>query len=238
MTDTAILILENIWFDLDQKSNQVTVRPFFDGLSRINNDLQIYYMTFTDASSFEKSLDHLLTAPQERLFIYVASHGNGARLGNINFSNISIILSASIGEEKNKRVDGVIFGACEIGGPKNILSLEMLQEETGIPWILAYKKIMDWMPSTLIDLNILYWMLDLTGEDLRKRQQIIDYAASGLSLFNPDEMIGWSRHAYQNDDEPDISVKDAILFLVKPRGPGNIFRDDTQLLIETAYPEI
>jgi hypothetical protein len=90
MSNKAILILENIWWDLSERDgNKTSVLPFFEGISRRNEDVQIYYMTFVDAKSFEKSLDHLLTAVQERLYIYVASHGYGKRLGSINFSNIS-----------------------------------------------------------------------------------------------------------------------------------------------------
>ena len=106
-------------------------------------------MNFNDAKSFEKSLDHLLTAQQDLLFIYMASHGYGKRLGNINFSKISDIIGTAVELDKGRRVEGVIFGACEIGGTRNDLSLEMLQWKTNIVWVLAYKNIMDWMPSTL-----------------------------------------------------------------------------------------
>lgn len=150
MANKAILILENIWWNLDQQNgNQASVLPFFEGLSRLNEDVQVYYMNFNDAKSFEKSLDHLLTAQQDLLFIYMASHGYGKRLGNINFSKISDIIGTAVELDKGRRVEGVIFGACEIGGTRNDLSLEMLQWKTNIVWVLAYKNIMDWMPSTL-----------------------------------------------------------------------------------------
>lgn len=236
MKTTAILILENIWWDLNQNnSSQASVLPYFEGLCRSNEDVQIYYITFTDAKSFEKSLKHLMTAPQKRLFIYVASHGYGARLGNANFSNISMIMGLAIQLDKKKRVEGVIWGACEIGGVHNDLSLEMLHWRTGIAWLFAYKNIMSWMPSTLIDLNMLHTMLRLNRQNLCNRQQIVNCAASALSLFNPIENIGWSRSAYKSGQSADITVKDAIRFLVKPRGSGNVFQDDTQLLIDTAY---
>ncbi len=106
----GILILENIWWDLNQQnSSQASVLPYFEGLSRSNEDIQIYYMTFIDTKGFENSLAHLLTAPQERLFIYVASHGYGARLGNSNFSNISAIIGAAVSADRGKRVEGVIY---------------------------------------------------------------------------------------------------------------------------------
>ncbi len=81
----------------------------------------------------------------------------------------------------------------------------------------------------------MHTMLQLDRQSLCHRQQIVSCAASALMLFNPVEKIGWSRCAYQNGDAADITVKDAIRFLVKPRGSGNVFQDDTQLLIDTAY---
>ncbi|CAA9892779.1 hypothetical protein METHB2_80096 [Candidatus Methylobacter favarea] len=192
-------------------------------------------MNFNDAKSFEKSLDHLLTAQQDRLFIYVASHGYGKRLGNINFSRISDIIGNAVEQNKGRRVEGVIFGACEIGGTCNDRSLEMLHWRTNIVWVLAYRNIMDWMPSTLIDLNFMNSMMQLDVESLCKRDELIVCAASALTLFNPVNKIGSSRVAYGNNTSSDIDVKDAIRFLVKPHGRGQVFQDNSPKLISKAY---
>ena len=235
MSKTAVLILENPWWDLREgNSNQASVLPFFEGLSRLNENIQIYYMTFTNTKGFEDSLRHLLTAPQKRLFIYVASHGYGKQLANSNFSNISKIIQGSA--DAQKRIEGIVFGACEIGGQHNDSSLKEIQKQTGIVWVLAYQKIMAWMPSTLIDINFMYRMLQIDPENLKDREKIIEQATSALKLFNPIEKIGWCRKAHRVDDPEDTLLKDTIRFLVKPRGRGNIWKDDTNLLINLAYP--
>jgi hypothetical protein len=137
--------------------------------------------------------------------------------------------------EKSKRVEGIIFGACEIGGAKSSSSLEMLHWKTGITWVLAYQNIMDWMSSTLIDLNFMSSMIQIDLESLSKRAEIIECAASALKLFNPIEKIGWSRTANKNNNVADIDIKDAVRFLVQPNGSGNVFQDNTNLLIKKAY---
>lgn len=228
MESKAILILENIWWNLDEQNrNQTSVLPFFEGLARLNEDIQIYYMTFTGAKDFDVALKHLLTAKQDRLFIYVASHGYGARLGGINFTSISKIINLAVYENDSKKVEGVIFGACEIGGVQNISALEALHFKTGIAWVLAYKNIMHWIPSTLIDLHFMNHMMGMNINRLKKRDDIVDEAVSALKLFNADEKIGLSRAAYENGASADIIMKDAIRFLVNPRGSGNIYGDET-----------
>ena len=224
----AILILENIWGDLnDEKSRQPSVLPFFEGLSRLNEHVQIYYMTFTNASSFDDALEHLLTAPQERLFIYVASHGSGARLGNINISNVSSTLGANVHASRNRDVEGVVFGSCEVGHGSSGLDLAAVTWKTGISWVLVYKNIMDWLPSTLIDLNFFSALMNVEREDLGNRDTIVSHAADALRLFNPKNKIAWSKSAYNNNHSPDISMSDAIRIFVKPKGTGNVVRDNT-----------
>jgi predicted DNA-binding transcriptional regulator YafY len=61
----------------------------------------------------------------------------------------------------------------------------MLHWKTNIVWALAYKKIIDWMPSTLIDLNLINNMMQLEVDKLKIRDDIIDKAAYSLGLFNP-----------------------------------------------------
>ena len=78
-------------------------------------------------------------------------------------------------------------------------------------------------------------MMQLDVESLCKRDELIVCAASALTLFNPIDKIGSSRVAYGNNTSSDIDVKDAIRFLVKPRGRGNVFHDDSPKLISKAY---
>lgn len=229
---TAILILENIWWDLnDENGNQASVLPFFEGLSRLNEDVQVYYMTFTNATGFKESLAHLLTAPQDRLLIYVASHGHGSNLGGANFANIRNIIHQKLHTQNPKKVEGIIFGACEIG--QN--DFAPLFQATHLVWTLAYKNIVDWMSSTIIDLNFSSTMLKLDKDGLNKHDSIIECAASALSLFNPNQKLGWSKNAYEKNEKPDRDIKEIINFRVKPHGKGNILKDNTQELIKKTW---
>ena len=228
----GILILENIWWDLNNANgNQASVLPFFKGLSRLNEDVQVYYMTFTNAAGFNEALAHLLTAPQDRLLIYVASHGHGSNLGGAYFANIRNIIRNKLHMQNPRRVEGIIFGACEIGNN----DFARLFQQTGLVWTLAYTKIVDWMSSTLIDLNFASTMSKFNQDNLNSRPLIISDAADDLRLFNPDENASWSQNAHNNKEGPDVSIRDIIRFMVKPRGQGNILIDNTQDLIKQTW---
>lgn len=233
MPNKAILVLEAPWWDLDAFGNQASVLPYFEGLSRLDQDIKTYYMTFVNASSFKRSLTHLLTAPQDRLFLYVASHGWGARLGNVNFTNICNIFQKALPLKRGRRLEGVIFGSCEIG----VNDIGLLTRKTGVVWVFAYKYVIDWLPLALADCHLMHRMAQLDENNLNQRDAILDSAALAFNLFNPKAKNAWTRNAYNGDHDPDITLSDTIKFCVKPRGPGNVLEDNSQRLIEKAWRE-
>ncbi|RKT43985.1 hypothetical protein [Thiocapsa rosea] len=231
MANKALLILESPWWDLNNSNgNQASVLPFFEGLARLDQDLQVYYTMFVDSKSFEGSLKHLLTAPQERLFLYVASHGYGGRIANSNFSNISKLLVDKLQRDGGKRVEGIIFGSCEIGGAQNDVHLYLLTDAAKVVWVFGYKTLINWTPSVLINMNLVSNLAQMDKDGLSTRDSIMEAATSALNLFNPDVMIGWNRRHDSENDPPDVAVKDAVRFIVRPRGRGNVSQDNTLAL--------
>lgn len=68
---------------------------------------------------------------------------------------------------------------------------------------------------------------------LDERESLINKLIEALELFNPKKKIGWSRSAYEGESSPDIDVLNSIRFLVKPRGQGNIYKDNTNEIINS-----
>ncbi|MFA6225386.1 MAG: hypothetical protein WC620_04175 [Methanoregula sp.] len=62
---------------------QAPVGPaFLEGLESIQGDFNIYYANFYEKVGFKRALeDDLTNTSEDRLFLYVAAHGTGKRIG-------------------------------------------------------------------------------------------------------------------------------------------------------------
>jgi hypothetical protein len=241
----ALLILERPWWDLTDESSQTSVLPFFEGLAKGLAPVTPYYATFFCRESFRNALDHLMTHSHDSSIIYIASHGEGQRLHgggngpsiNLTTALIEVFAHASV----NKNIDGLILGSCYLG--RNTDQILSLFPGSGLRWVVGYQFSMNWLESTLVDMNIVRHMAQLNDGDWKDADIIKARLAESLRPFN-----GFEESAILVDedeqeqglfatDQKDVprSLAEAIQCFIRPAGSGQRARNVSEAVIELAW---
>ena len=78
-------MIEGLWSTPEQKPKRPSVLSFLEGLESIyRGDFNLYYSNFYEKNGFKRALsDNLTNTREDRLFLYVAAHGNGKRIGGL-----------------------------------------------------------------------------------------------------------------------------------------------------------
>ena len=187
----ALLVLEQPWSTISANPRQPTVRPFLEGLAALN-DMPIYYATFFDGHSFDKALQYLLDAQQlksvDKVIVYIAGHGLGARLGG-DFGRAMNLgpLFRRLEKYGRKKIAGLILDSCELGMNEHLIPAAMKQIR--LSWLVAYGASMDWMSSMLINLNLLQHLCQIDPADLDDEDELTEAIQNSLDLFNPYHVV-------------------------------------------------
>jgi hypothetical protein len=227
MAGKAILVLERPWWTPYDNPRRASVLPFFQGLSNFLENFSVYHSNFYGREGFRMALEDDLTFTREdRLYLYIASHGSGKMIGGSEIYHgmkLSTMLSEFDKVASYRNIEGVIIGSCEIGCNVD----DLLETPIGnrIVWIFGYKSEIDWVGSMMVDLSIFESLTKLRESDLEHREKIINAFVRALEKFDGNYKIG------ENDDGK-VALKDAVTLIILPRGRGNKPRDDTVSLIE------
>ena len=122
----ALLVLEQPWSRISSNSRQPSVRPFLEGLAALNN-IRMYYATYFDGHSFDQALLYLLDAQQlksvDKVILYIAGHGAGARLGG-EFGRAMNLgpLFRRLEKYGRRKIAGVLLDSCQLGMNEPCLS--------------------------------------------------------------------------------------------------------------------
>lgn len=217
MSDKALLILERPWYSLSENPPQCSVIPFFQSLERLNGNIAVYYSNFFERESFRAALNHLMGHIHDSSIIYIASHGDGKYLaGNGIGQNLRLetalwqVFSAAA---NSRRVEGLLLGSCFLGQNEDLIT--GLFEGSGLRWIVAYTASVEWLASSLIDMQIVSHLSNAKLKDLSSIEAMTSLFAAALRLFNP-----YTEMATDNDERP-VELKDAIRIWVRRAGQGN-----------------
>ena len=220
MAGKAILILENPWWTPYINKKRASVLPFFQGMENFLENFSVYHSFFYESNGFRAALkDDLTNTREDRLYIYIASHGSGrtiAGCGSAPAIKLTTIFSEIEKITQTTNIEGVVLGSCEVGN--NIQDFKDVLIGTRIAWIFGYTCEIDWLPSTLIDLSIFEHLTKMSNSDLNKREKIIMAFVHSLKKFDGDFIIG---------NRENICLKDAITLVIKPRGRGNVPKNET-----------
>ena len=223
----ALIILEQPWWDLGENPEQASVLPFLQGLDRLLPKLRTYHATFFDLPSFDSALKHLSSVKEQNVILYIASHGGGGRIGGVNLSKM---LERIGSYSRSWNIEGCLLGACEVGGCSEVMKDSMVGSR--MAWVAGYGVSVDWLPSTLLDVNILYSMSQLGEKDLCNGESIEAAFSDALSLFNGDFYIGTKNH---RGTEMEESLRNSFTLITKPRGSGHRPADSTSTVAGSAW---
>ncbi|MCK9632853.1 MAG: hypothetical protein M0R30_14585 [Methanoregula sp.] len=227
MSSTALLVIEGLWWTPEQKPKRPSVLHFLEGLESFSGDFNIYYANFYEKVGFRRALkDDLTNTQEDRLFLYIAAHGTGKRIGGLT-SKTGMKLPAMFKVVKNaanySNIEGVLIGSCSVGN--NIDDFISTTKNSHIAWIFGYTCEIGWMASTLIDVSIFEHLMKLKKSDLRNRKTILDAFVKALRRFNGD-------YIFCKQKRRTIPLKKAITLVVQPRSPGEKAQDETKNLLE------
>lgn len=223
----AILILEAPWQLNENDQNTVSVLPFFEGLERLSGKFDLYHSHFYESKSFEMALDNLTRVHYERCYIYIACHGRGQRLHNMNLKNALEKINKKAQEHN---ILGVVIGACLVGNNTDVMSDFM--KKSSIVWKFGYKCVVDWLNGTLLDLSIFRHLLDIREPDLSNDQSIVKFFQKATYNYDPQGSIGYEvlRNEAGEDEFFSIETCKSLSLVVQSRGQGKTPLDYSELL--------
>jgi len=226
MSSAALLVIEGLWWTPEQKPKRPSVLSFLEGLESVSGDFNIYYANFYEKIGFRRALeDDLTNTREDRLFLYVAAHGTGKRIGGLK-SRTGMKLPAMFKAVKDagnySNIEGVLIGSCSIGN--NIDDFISTTKNSSIAWIFGYTCEIGWMASTLIDVSIFEHLMKLRKSDLKDRKKIVNAFAKALRRFNGDYPLCKGKGN-------NVLLKDAITLVVQPRSPKEKAQDETAILL-------
>jgi hypothetical protein len=226
MTGTALLVIEGLWWTPEQKPKRPSVLSFLEGLESYSGDFNIYYANFYEKVGFRRALeDDLTNTLENRLFLYVAAHGTGKRIGGLK-ARTGMKLPAMFKAVKDagnySNIEGVLIGSCSVGN--NIDDFISTTKNSSIAWIFGYTCEIGWMASTLIDLSIFNHLMQLRKSDLKDRKKIVNAFVKALRPFNGDYLL--CRGKGNN-----VPLKNAITLVVQSRSPKEKAQDETAALL-------
>jgi hypothetical protein len=226
MSSTALLVIEGLWWTPEEKPKRPSVLQFLEGLESIQGDFNIYYANFYEKEGFRRALeDDLTNTREDRLFLYVAAHGTGKRIGGLK-AKTGMKLPAMFKAVKDagnySNIEGVLIGSCSVGN--NIEDFVSTTKNSSIAWIFGYTCEIGWMASTLIDVSIFEHLMALKKSDLKSRKKILDAFEKALRRFNGNYILC-------KEKPKSIPLKEAITLVVQPRGPKEKAQDETATLL-------
>jgi hypothetical protein len=226
MSGSALLVIEGLWWTPEQNPKRPSVLSFLEGLENYHGEFNIYYSNFYEKTGFRRALeDDLTNTREDRLFLYIAAHGTGKRIGGLK-SRTGMKIPAMFRAVKDaanySNIEGVLIGSCSVGN--NIDDFISTTRNSSIAWIFGYTCEIGWMASTLLDISIFEYLMTLKKTQLRDRKKIISAFAKALGRFNGDYLLCRGR-------DNKVCLKDAITLVVQPRGPREKAQDETAALL-------
>jgi len=227
MSNTALLVIEGLWWTPEEKPKRPSVLHFLEGLESFQGDFNIYYANFYEKVGFRRALkDDLTNTKEGRLFLYIAAHGTEKRIGGVT-AKTGMKLPAMFKVVKNAanytNIEGVLIGSCSVGN--NIDDFISTTKNSHIAWIFGYTCEIGWMASTLIDVSIFEHLMKLKKSDLRSRKKILETFVTALKRFNGNCPLCWEK-------KKTIPLKNAITLVVQPRRRGAKAQDETKNLLD------
>ncbi|BCG47959.1 hypothetical protein GEOBRER4_n2817 [Citrifermentans bremense] len=207
MAKTALMILESPWWEIDENPGRASVFPFFHGLERLDDNVKVYHTTFYEGKSFRLALEDLSnTSRFNRLFLYIASHGNTRMIGKVP---LTAVIDAIKSCASCSNIEGLIIGSCLAG-----MQVDLLKEAitgTSLVWAMGYAGYVDWFTSTLIDLAVMRGMLGATKRQLGDRDLLFQRFRQAIARFDLD-------YALATDlDDKELSLRKAVSLVIQPK---------------------
>lgn len=193
MRTSPFAVVESRWWSQGNHS----VRALFEAVVAIhyNNPTAYYYDMFADRSSLSTVLNMRGTDTSTEV-IYLATHGDEKNIGPNARNAISrtevrnILINANV----KSQIKGLFLGTC-LTGNANVAKYLLLKgknsQDTHLEWVAGYRKSVDWVDGSAIDMIFFSKLAELYVKNNSKRKgklsprSIAHEAASALLELVP-----------------------------------------------------
>ncbi len=204
-----VSVIESRWWSTGNHS----VRSLFEAVAAINynNPSAFFYDMFADRSSLQTVFS---SRAQDRTteVVYLASHGDENRIGPTANNAISRAEFRNIIKTSNLtgQVKGLFLGTCLTGNTATAKFL--LNSSTNLVWVAGYRKSVDWMDGSAIDMVFMSKLSALYVANKKKKkgklspQALAHEAATQLVRLIPGAHNQYGFNIYFNDNGPFTSM--------------------------------
>lgn len=217
----ALLVLEQPWMPVGEDPLQTSLEPLLRSLNNLT-PMPVFFAQFYDDLSFDLALKHLLTVSRldhiTHVILYVASHGKGRKLYSTLGDSIELnILFNSIAQNSDELITGLILDACHVGQADS--EIQAYLPDASLQWVLAYRRSVSFIATTLIHLNLLHSLSTLTRRDVFKPKTLQRAFQKGFSAFNPYWLM--ASQGKKADEVLDKALHETLcLYLANPKEGG------------------
>ena len=163
---SGIAVVESRWFPGDN----ITVAPLFNILGNIfyDNPNAYHYEMVGCTHAFQECLPRIASDKGIR-YVYLATHGSPDALhlhGGDQMSRTVIRNCLTAIKGARHTLNGLYFGSCGFG---TLTLAEYLYDRSNpVTWIAGYNNDIDWVESSVVDLQFFNLLLSATGSERDK----------------------------------------------------------------------
>lgn len=208
----AIALLEMPYGRIGSAGGDATVAPMLQTLASLQG-VPLYGSQFHDRQGFGPALAHIVTAASapgvDSLVLYVASHGNGSRIGNEYNPAMNLATAFNlIHLHARGRVNGLVLDICEVGGQTALI--EACMRKSGLDWVVGYGAAIEWLTATTIGLHVVAKMACLKRRYRRDPEGLLVAVQEAMRLFDPNLLL-------DRDAEDPMRLQDVLTIALRPR---------------------
>lgn len=197
----TVYVLEGAW---DSAMESPMILPYLTAYANSHNDVKVQYRTIRCKEDVAYYVSQIRKGT--KAFLYIACHGLVGELHPTNATKITVDdVCMALKDAKPEAISFVHFGSCQfVHSTQRRKVLEKLRVPAGALWVSGYTKLIDWLPSTWLDLALISevyvpWRKATTDQKAAKTRahQFIDsyeqlarsLGFSGLSTLGDDGLL-------------------------------------------------
>lgn len=149
----TVYILEGAW---SSAMESPMILPYLTAYANSHNDVKVQYRTIRCKEDVSYYVSQIRKGA--KAFLYIACHGRVGELHPTDAENVLTVddVCDTLKGAKDEAISFVHFGSCQfVHSAQRRKVLEKLRVPAGALWVSGYTKLIDWLPSTWLDLALI-----------------------------------------------------------------------------------
>lgn len=148
----TVYVLEGAW---NSAMESPMILPYLTAYANSHNDVKVQYRTIRCKEDVAYYVSQIRKGT--KAFLYIACHGLVGELHPTDETRITVNdVCTALEDAKPEAISFVHFGSCQfVHSTQRRKVLEKLRVPAGALWVSGYTKLIDWLPSTWLDLALI-----------------------------------------------------------------------------------